>query len=92
MPECNECRKERQGVPFIVHEADMARMERTIKRLWILLLVLVVLLVGTNIAWIAYESQFVEETITEIEQDADGNGNNYIVGGDYNGEANDTSH
>lgn len=64
MPDCETC-KERQmqaePIPFIAHESAMARMERTIKRLWILLMVLVVLLVGSNVAWIIYESQFVEE-------------------------------
>ena len=84
---CNECKKERQSIPFIVHEADMARMERTVRRLWVLLLVLIVLFVGSNIAWIVYESQF-ETTITEqsVEQTAE-NGTNNFVGGDYYGEA-----
>lgn len=53
------------NVPFIVHEADMARLERTIKRLWILLILVIVLLVGSNCAWIYYESQFVEEVTSE---------------------------
>ena len=67
MPDCETC-KERQTqaepIPFIAHESAMARMERTIKRLWILLMILVVLLVGSNVAWIIYESQFVEEEWT----------------------------
>ena len=54
------------NVPFIVHEADMARLERTIKRLWILLILVIVLLVGSNCAWIYYESQFTDE-ITTVE-------------------------
>lgn len=90
MSNCESCSKRPpEPVPYVVHEADMARQERTIKRLWILLLVLVVLFVGSNAAWIYYESQWetVETTSTEIEQDTDGGGNNYIVGGDFNGEA-----
>ena len=47
-----------RNVPYIAHEGMMARMERTIKRLWILALVLTVLLVGTNVAWLWYESSF----------------------------------
>ena len=39
-------------VPYIVHEASMARMERNIKRLWITVIVLIVMLVATNGAWI----------------------------------------
>ena len=43
-------------------ETLTATMERTIRRLWILAIILVLLLVGTNAAWIWYESQF--ETVT----------------------------
>lgn len=64
-----------------------AMTERTIKRLWILIILLVVLLFGTNAAWIAYESQFTEEITTqEVTQEAD-NGINRFVGGDYYGAA-----
>lgn len=86
MSNCESCSKRPpEPVPYVVHEADMARQERTIKRLWILLLVLIVLLAGSNGAWIYYESQFVDsvETSYDIEQDTDG----YVVGGDFNGEA-----
>lgn len=37
-----------ESVPYIVHEASMARMERQIKRLWITVIVLIVILVATN--------------------------------------------
>lgn len=68
-----------------IQEMYAASMERTIKRLWITIILLIVLLVGTNICWIVYESQFVETETTqtiEAEQQAD-NGTNMIVGGDY---------
>lgn len=57
-------------IPYFCHEGDMARAERTIKRLWILCILLVVLLVGTNIAWIHYESQW-ETAETVVTQDID---------------------
>ena len=60
-----------RNVPYIVHEGAMARMERTIKRLWILIILLAVFLVGTNAAWIYYESQFETMETTEIYQDVD---------------------
>lgn len=61
--------------------------ERTIKRLWILIILLVLLLFGTNAAWIYYESQFIDETVTqEVWQEAE-NGENSFVGGDYYGTA-----
>lgn len=64
-----------------------AMAERTIKRLWIVILLLVVLLVGSNVAWLWYESQFEDEIITQdVTQEAD-NGTNSFVGGDYYGTA-----
>lgn len=59
-----------------------AMAERTIKRLWIVIILLVVLLVGSNIAWLYYESQFAEESWT-FEASTD-NGGNAIANG--NGE------
>lgn len=47
-------------------ECVTAILERTIKRLWILCIVLVILLAGSNVAWFYYESQF-EEVVTEEE-------------------------
>lgn len=66
-----------ESVPYLVHEADMARQERTIKRLWILLILVIVLLVGSNCAWIYYESSFEDETVT-ITQENDSGYNNYV--------------
>lgn len=64
-----------------------AMAERTIKRLWVIIILLVVLLFGSNAAWVYYESQFADEVITqEVTQEAD-NGINRFVGGDYYGEA-----
>lgn len=58
------------------------------RRLIRVIVLLIILLVVTNLGWIYYESQFVvEETHTEIEQDTDGGGDNYVIGGDFNGEA-----
>lgn len=72
------------NVPYIVHEGDMARLERTIKRLWVLCILLTLMLVGTNAGWIWYESQWevVETTTTqEVDQDVDtGNGNANVIG------------
>lgn len=67
MPDCNACKENRlatEPVPYIVHEAALARLERTVKRLWILALVAVALLVATNALWIWYEGQFQDESWT----------------------------
>lgn len=92
MADCKSCKVKEQPsetVPYIVHEGTMARAEITIKRLWITILLLIVLLVGTNVGWIWYESQF-EDCVTaqEVTQDAE-NGNNSFIGGDCYGKAND---
>lgn len=62
-------------ISYAVHEGMMARMERTIRRLWILCIVLVILLAGTNAAWIYYENSFEDVVVT---QENDDGYNNYI--------------
>ena len=81
---CNKVQNAPESVPYIVHESSMARMERQIKRLWITILVLIFLLVGTNAAWLYYESQW-ETVYQEVTQEAD-TGTNNFVGGDVIGE------
>lgn len=67
---------------YIMHESEVARLERINRRFWILILILVFLLVATNGIWIWYESQWVDEVTETIETSAD-NGNAYgtIVSG-----------
>ena len=80
MANCETCKKVQnapENVPYIVHEASMARMERQIKRLWITILVLIFLLVGTNGAWLYYESQ-LETIYQEVTQEADTGTNNEV--------------
>lgn len=87
----NEERKKNDSVPYIVHESIMARMERAQKRLFILFLVILLLFVASNCAWLWYESQFqyVDTTTTQtVTQDGGDNGNNNFVGGDNIGETN----
>ena len=68
---CNNCTTENLNVnvPYVVHEATVARQERQIKRMWIAVIVLAVALFLTNMAWIGCESQY--ETFS-YEQDGDG--------------------
>ena len=58
-----------------VHESTVAMMERTIRRLWITTIILIVLLVVTNALWLWYESQFEYFTVT---QESETGTNNYI--------------
>ena len=64
-------------IPYFAHEGEMCRMERTNKRLWILIIVLIVALLGTNAGWIYYENQFTDE-ITTITQESEEGTNNFI--------------
>ena len=95
--DCETCKEKRKviaqtpkDVPYIAHESAVARLERVIKRLWVLVLVLIVLLAASNAAWIWWESQYqtIETTITQ--ENADGY-NNYIGndGDIVNGNADD---
>lgn len=87
---CEACKakQEAESIPFIAHESIVATLERTIKRLWILALALILLLVGTNALWIWHESQFEDVVITQdVAQDAE-NGTNNFIGGDLIGETN----
>lgn len=90
MADCGNCKAKEKAidsVSYIVYESALARAERSVKRLWVAILVLIVFLVGTNGAWLWYESRFEDAVITQ--ENADGY-NNYIGNdGDINnGEAN----
>lgn len=52
--------------------------ERTIKRLWILCIILALLLVGSWVGFIVYESSYVDEVVTQ-EVDT-GQGDAYVAG------------
>lgn len=83
---CNNCGKDKApvSVPYVVHESSMARAERQAKRLIAIIVLLIVLLVGSNIGWLVYENSFetVETNETIIEAEQDGSGINIIGGGD----------
>lgn len=77
-----------KDVPYLVHESIVTRLERIIERMWILTLVLIIVLIGSNIAWLYYEKQF-EDTTTTITQELDSrDGGNAIIndGVHFNGE------
>lgn len=75
------------------YEGALDRMHRTNKWLIIVIVILILSLVGTNLAWVIYESQFETQTTeTEIEAWQDGD-MNLVSGGDMyygsNGEDKD---
>lgn len=75
-------------IPYYAHEGVVARMERANRRLWILCIVLILLLAGTNGAWLYYENQFIDE-LTVTQDVESGNGGDAIVndGVHINGES-----
>ena len=80
---CNNCgtNSAPASVPYVVHESAMARAERHTKALIWVIVLLIVLFVGSNGAWLWYENQFevVEETTqTSVTQENEGSYNNYI--------------
>lgn len=89
---CDDCATAKPSfVPYAVYEMEQAKSERTSKRLIAVIVLLILLLVGSNIGWLIYESQFevVESTTNqEVIQEAD-NGENHFVGGDIIGETDD---
>ena len=79
-----DCEKCGITVSYVVHESALARAERTIKRLWIMCLVLIALFVITNVMWIWYNNQF-EIVTTQISSEAvaDNGGNAWEVINDH---------
>ena len=77
--------KDVMTIPYFCHEGDMNRLERVNKRQFVVILILIIALVGSNLAWIVYENQFEDVvTTTEIDAQQDGGGVNIVGGGDVN--------
>ena len=92
-----ELREEMQSISFAAYEASADRHKQEKKHLIIgfvsIIIVLIIALVGTNLAWIIYDKSM--ETVTEttatetvtyedVEQSADNGGTN-VIGGDIYG-------
>lgn len=74
------------NMSYLEFESSQARMERVNKRLWILCIILIVSLLGTNGAWIYYENQFEDVVVTqEAQADGESDINLQSIGGDYYG-------
>ena len=82
---CNFCGTNDMAVmPIAQHEKDQSRLMGIIKWLIAVIVILIVLLVGSNVGWLVYESSFetVETNETIIEAEQDGSGVNIVGGGD----------
>jgi len=68
----NNEQERKTPVPFYAVESMLDRQGLTIKRLWVMCILLIILLVGTNALWIWYESQWEYfETEQKVEQEID---------------------
>lgn len=72
------------NIPYFIHADNMNKMDQSHKRvekwLFVLCLLLLLALLGTNGAWIIYENSMQDVVITESTQD--GGGTNIISSGD----------
>lgn len=73
-----------EPIPYSVYELAQARGERREKRMWIAIVVAIVLLFASNMAWLAYMNEF--DTIS-LEQDGEGVNTmlTSVFGGIHNG-------
>lgn len=97
---CKEHKRDVQPVPYIVHEAAMARQERHAKRLVIALVLAVVMIFASNMAWLWFFNQYeyvAAETQTVTVDGKDGVANfigadgSIVNGSDTSGDYNDGS-
>lgn len=94
---CTKCKIQNTSsaaIPLVSAECEATRQHSIIKRLICVIVLLTVLLFGSNLAWVIYESQFetVIETTTEtyeVVQDTERGSNNCVInrGEITNGEA-----
>lgn len=83
------------NIRFII-ESALAKLEKANTRLWVVVIILIVALLGTNAGWIWFESQwnYVDTTTQTITQEATSDGDSDIsiqgVGGDYYGRESKT--
>lgn len=72
-------RVDERTISSVDHQYDMARLERIIKRLWIIIIVLLILFAGTNALWIYEWNQY---DYSDIVVDSEDGGNaNYLRAG-----------
>ena len=85
--ESSTCGKKPETIPYVIHTDVANKLEKQGKRWFIAFLITLSLFIGTNLAWIAYESQFYD---VYVEQDGSelNNFNNGSQGNITNGTEN----
>jgi hypothetical protein len=70
---------DQKSIPYFAHEGMMARMERTIKRLWIALIIVAAMMFASNAAWLYAWMQYdYVDMDRSIDINADNGTANYI--------------
>lgn len=70
-----------KDVPYIVYEAEAARHERIVKRLLIALLLTILLMVGTNLAWLYVFNQYDITSESYVVESGDDSNSNVLQAG-----------
>ena len=70
-----------KDIPYIAFEAEMARHERTVKRLVLALILSIAMLFISNVAWLWFFNQFDIESET-VQLDSSNNGTASYIGQD----------
>ena len=84
MANCKECKEKRiegstpENVPYIVHEAAMARNERNVKRMIVALIAAIALLFASNALWLLAWTSYDYSSEEVIIDSQDGGNANYI--------------
>lgn len=73
--------QDKTAVPFFVYETEVARNERTTKRLIIALVIAIILIFASNAAWLYAWTQY-DYTSEEVTYSQDGEGINNINTGE----------
>lgn len=70
--------KEAVQIPYYVAEGMLDRQSATIKKLWIMCIILIIFLVGSNALWVIYENSFEDYVVTQESEE----GTNNFIGND----------
>ena len=77
-------------IPYFCHEGEMNRLERVNRRYFVIILILILILVGSNVAWMLYESQFETVTTTTETVEIDATDEANVIG--FIGSENEVSY
>lgn len=85
MADCSNCKHKSEPLTAeeelrYAHDVTTAFAERTVKRLWVTIILLIAMLVATNGAWLYYDSQY-EDVVTETYTATTEDGGNAIANG-----------